>query len=237
MLITESKIPFIIFIDGADGVGKTTVAVELAKLINSEGINTGIESILGCTTIANLIKEKAINDEDHNEYLNFLGFCYSTFTGIESIYKKSAHTVYIVDRSHASTFAQNICSSELNSQIKTSMLNIFNELNKMFIEKRNNTFANALLELKPQLALDRIIANRKHLDNFEKKGVLYQEKIQRCFRLYFEKNNLDVLVDTENKTPEQIASLIYFSVRDKLKCHLMTQLNPTVPSPIYNKNN
>jgi cytidylate kinase len=81
MLITESKIPFIIFIDGADGVGKTTVAVELANLISSKGINTGIESILGCTTIANLIKEKAINDEDHNEYLNFLGFCYSTFTG------------------------------------------------------------------------------------------------------------------------------------------------------------
>lgn len=216
--------PFLIFIDGTDGVGKSTVALELASLIIKKFTTTvSVKSIMSVTEIGTLIKNKAISEKDHNEYLNFLGFCYSTFTGIESIYNDSQHSVYIVDRSQASTFAQNICSSELNSQIKTSMLNIFNDLNEIFVNKHQGSYCNFLLELDPAIALKRISASRKQLDNFEIKGEEYQNKIQRCFRLYFEKQPLELLIKVENKTPTEVAQLMFESVEQKLKCHLTAQ--------------
>jgi hypothetical protein len=61
------------------------------------------------------------------------------------------------------------------------------------------------------------------LNNFKIKGEEYQNKIQRCFRLYFEKQPLELLIKVENKTPTEVAQLMFDSVEQKLKCHLTAQ--------------
>lgn len=240
MKIINQK-PFLVFLDGADGVGKTTTCVELAKLIAADNFNVGITCVMRFTEIGALIREQAINGDNYNEYMNFLGFCYSTFHGVNTIYSKNEHSIIVVDRSQASTFAQNICSSSLDEQIKTSMLSIFNALNKEFIEKYKGHYVNYLLELDPAQALNRIKKQRDHFDNFEKQGIEFQQKIRNNFRLYFNQNNINVLsIDTTNITQEQVAKEIYKDLKEKLKCHIlhsMDQSSKSNPLLINKKNN
>ncbi len=232
MKIINQK-PFLVFLDGSDGVGKTTTCVELAKLIAADNINVGITCVMRSTEIGALIREQAISGNNYNEYMNFLGFCYSTFHGVNTIYSKKEHSIIVVDRSQASTFAQNICSSNLDEQIKTNMLSIFNALNKEFIKKHKGHYANYLLELDPSEALSRIKKQRDHFDNFEKQGIELQEKIRNNFRLYFKQNNIEVLsIDTTNNTQEQVAKEIYKNLKEKLKCHILHSMDQSNKSSL-----
>ena len=214
--------PFIIFLDGTDGVGKSTIAKELKLKYNQMGFYTDTTCIMKFTEAGYMIRDIAITEPMQDEIL-FLGFCFSVFYNLKKIIEnKKSLQVMIVDRSPASTFAQNIAAPHIPERTKSSMFEIFDSLQKKFNTENKDSFANFLLELDPKIAFERIKQSRKELDVYEQRGIEFQRRIASGYRTHYEVNNnpLNTIINTENTTITKVIDLIYQNTVEHVKCHL-----------------
>ncbi len=207
--MTDNQHPFIIFIEGADGVGKTTTSKKLLEKINQENnYNVNRSGIMEKTVAGTELRRINITEEISDE-LRFVSYCFGTFYGIDEIFADKMSHVVIVDRSQASTYAQNICAPDMSAPVKNAAITVFNSLNKEFEKKYAGRYFNFYLHADPQSALNRIHAERGALDVFERRGVGFQEKIRRGFHSYYSGRDDVYKIDTLLSNPDAVVDLIY----------------------------
>ena len=188
MTTIANKKPYVIFIEGADGVGKTTTSNLLLKNIKEKTNLLAFKTTITAASNAGA-DIRQINITEHlSDELRFVGYCFATFYGLKCIFEfehENPADVIIVDRSQASTFAQNICAATVPSMVKNNMVNIFRNLENEFRSKYQNRFSHVYLYMDPVKALDRIARNRQALDVLETRGVEYQRSIARGYESYY----------------------------------------------------
>jgi thymidylate kinase len=219
----QAKKPFFIFIEGADGVGKSTTSA-LLKEVLTDAWKKEVEQtfIMQFTEVGALCRTIAIKDDTVSDELKFLSYCFSTFYGLDKLIGSfEKQDFVIVDRSQGSTFAQSICASNVTESMKTYMINIFSVLNEKFKNdyKDRHLFVNLTATAKG--ALDRLHKERGELDVLEKRGPVYQDKIKvgydLFYKYYIEKENV-ITLNTEEKLPMTVITdiLTHLKVKGKL---------------------
>lgn len=185
--------PFVIFIDGIDGCGKTTLTRELCHQLADYKMDQGkldltfdTYDIMQSTGAGKLIREAMITEE-LDEPLRFNGFMYGVFYGLRKLFEYGGYDVMICDRSQATTFAYNICAPDMPATVKNAQIAMFDLMNKAFYEKHKGQFLNIHLQIDPNVALERMVSSRAKLDVIEKRGTLFQDHVQRGFESYFNK--------------------------------------------------
>ncbi len=221
-IIKENKKPFFIFIEGADGVGKSTTSALLKEAL-TEAWKKDVDQalIMQSTEAGTLLRNIAIKDDTVSEELKFLSYCFSTFYGLDKL--KDAYQdkdFVIVDRSHASTFAQSICAANIEETTKAHMVKLFEVLNEKFKTDYKDRYLFVNLTVPATIALDRIRVGRAELDLFEKRGHVYQEKIRHNYNTFFtrhiDKQNV-VTINTGEKLPMTVIADILTNLKEKGK--------------------
>ena len=125
--------PFVIFIDGADGVGKSTLTKTLVSMLsnNHPDVKVGTYDIMRSTDAGGFIRSAMINEE-LDETLRYNGFMYGVFYGLKKLYKTKDRDIIICDRSQATTYAYNICAPDMSATIKNAQVTLFDDLNTKF---------------------------------------------------------------------------------------------------------
>lgn len=184
----------IVFVDGADGVGKSSVIDAIVKNLFSENLKITTTHLIKHTEVGESFYTNWINGEfsDFNAALIMLGVTCGTLENLEKI--SSRYDIILVDRSQASFFAYQIS----NSKNKECLLTAFKEtLNNSFYS--NCRYINVNMYCDPKVARERMLLSRNSLDAIESKGVEYQKKIiesyQECFNT-FEKLSPDLTINT-----------------------------------------
>ena len=218
----ENKtLPFFIFIEGADGTGKTTTSSYLDDILTNRLKKKVAKAfIMQSTQVGTLLRKTAV-EEETSEELKFLAFSFGVFYGLEKLLSIHSETDFvIVDRSQASTYAQSICASDAPEHIKTSMINLFTSLNTRFKEQYKGNYLYVHLNASADKALARLYKTRGQFDVLEKRGVSYQEMIKRGYSVFYKQhtNKDEVLhLNTEILNPIQVASAIIKHLKDKEK--------------------
>jgi thymidylate kinase len=187
--------PFVIFIDGTDGCGKSTLTRELCHQLADYKLDQGkldltfdTYDIMQSTGAGKLIREAMITEE-LDEPLRFNGFMYGVFYGLRKLFEQGGYDVMICDRSQATTFAYNICAPDMPATVKNAQIAMFDLMNTAFYEQHRGQFINVVLELDPLTAFERMAGSRVKLDVIERRGALFQEQVARGFVSYFHKND------------------------------------------------
>jgi len=183
----QLKKPFFIFIEGADGVGKSSTTTLLGEILTNawkKKVNKTL--IMQFTEAGTLLRNIAIKDDTVSEELKFLSYCFSTFYGLDKLISGFDDKDFvIVDRSHASTFAQSICAANMEETTKSHAVKFFSVLNDKFKETYKDRYLFVNLTVTPEVALERMQKSRGELDLFEKRGPVYQEKIRQSYNTFF----------------------------------------------------
>lgn len=218
---------FVIFVEGADGVGKSTTVRLLTDKFIELGFSAQHTCIMRRTIAGAAIRQNAINYEQSDE-LRFVGFCYGVFNTLERLMKPNE--IIIVDRSQASTFAQSICASNCDAETKKAMLHIFNKLDRDFRNRFKNQYLHVYLELNPEVAMKRI-EERGEQDLLEQRGLKYQEDIIHGYKTYYDlyetdnvvKVNLDGLANTQTDNREEITNEVFLKIKSSVP-HLFSHV-------------
>lgn len=200
---SQANKPFVIFIDGADGCGKSTLAIELHRELSSlasarmnyggDRFNVRTFDIMRSTDAGGFIRSAMINEE-LDETLRYNGFMYGVFYGLKKLFEQyNRNDIVICDRSQATTFAYNICAPDLPAAIKNAQITLFDDLNRQFFAQHGRHYANVHLQLDPKIAFQRMIVSREDLDVIERRGVAFQEQVDRGYVSYFNKHNTTLL--------------------------------------------
>lgn len=221
--------PFVIFIDGADGCGKSTLTAELLKALDMNNemqhlitdkenerppLKFGTYDIMRSTDAGGFIRSAMITEE-LDETLRYMGFMYGVFYGLKKLYETPDRDIIICDRSQATTFAYNICAPDMSATIKNSQIALFDDLNNKFFAQHGRQFMNVHLQLDPKIALERMKSSREELDVIERRGVGFQEQVERGLQSYFNKHSAGNLArfDTALYRPNVIAQQILTELR------------------------
>lgn len=204
------KKPYLLFVEGADGVGKSTLTLALKKSLADHGLKVSIDYIMQSTRAGESIRKVAI-EEEVGDKLNFLGYCYSVFYALKrfAVLPATYADVIVVDRNQASCYAQSIYANEASLEIKEGMFRIFGELEEEYHSSNKNESLTIYLEVDPLVALERIEKTRGKLDLFETRGAAYQTKIKKGYELYFSNKKNVLTFDTSEFTTAQICKRIH----------------------------
>lgn len=215
----KDKKPFFIFVEGADGVGKSTTS-NLLKQVLVEAWKKEVEKtlIMQFTEAGTLLRNIGVKDDTVSDELKFLGYCFSTFYGLDKLKTSFEDKDFVVvDRSQASTFAQSICASNASETTKTYMVNYFSVLNEKFKKDYKDRYLFVNLTASAKGALERLHKERGEFDVLEKRGVVYQEKIKQGYQAFYnyhiEKEN-SITIDTEEKLPMTVISDILTRLKE-----------------------
>lgn len=221
--------PFVIFIDGADGVGKSTLTQNLLHELdlhnqfahmgddNRKPLKFGTYDILRSTQAGTFIREAMITEE-LDETLRYSGFMYGVFYGLKKLFEQTDKDIIICDRSQATPYAYNICAPDMPAAIKNAQIALFDDMNKRFFAKHGFQFLNVYLQLDPKIAFERMTASREKLDVIEQRGVPFQEQVARGYESYFNKHtSVDRLLryDTAKVSSKDTAQHIYYELKKR----------------------
>lgn len=204
--------PFVIFIDGADGVGKSTLTNVLMSQLQAKfpQAKVGTYDIMRSTDAGGFIRSAMIN-EQLDETLRYNGFMYGVFYGLKKLYEIQDRDIIICDRSQATTYAYNICAPDMSATIKNAQVILFDDLNAKFFANHGHQFLNVHLYVDPQVAFERLRATREELDVIEQRGVPFQEQVERGLQSYFNKHAGQahlIRFNTGGISPEETAAKI-----------------------------
>lgn len=202
--------PFVIFIDGVDGCGKTTLTNKLLEKLPLAFPNAKVKKfeIMQSTEPGKLIREAMITEEI-NETLRYTGFMFGVFYGLEKLYENTDHDFIICDRSQATPYAYNICAPNNNSLIKNAQVAIFDDLNNRFFDKRMGSFINVHLQLDSKIAYERM--GERTLDVIEARGPAFQDAVELGFKSYFNKHSQRgtyLPINTASITPDVVTDSV-----------------------------
>lgn len=213
--------PFVIFIDGADGVGKSTLTKTLVSMLsnNYPDVKVGTYDIMRSTDAGGFIRSAMINEE-LDETLRYNGFMYGVFYGLKKLYKTKDRDIIICDRSQATTYAYNICAPDMSATIKNAQVTLFDDLNTKFFVNHGHQFLNVHLHVDPETAFMRMKNSRENLDVIEQRGVPFQEQVERGLQSYFNKHAgqaslLRFHTGSDSATPEEISADIIHHLKHR----------------------
>jgi len=225
----EQTKPFVIFVDGVDGAGKTTLTREIFNnLILDLDLNVLIFDIMQSTDIGKSVRKIMINEE-LDELLRFSGFIFSVFYNLKRLFEDNKHYDYIIcDRSQASTFAYNVFApSKLKKDLDLTFSKslIFSTLNQQFFEKHRGNFLNIFLRVDEKDAQSRLL-KRGNTDIIESRGQEFQKLVGQGFDEYFLVNKPNVAYKeylSQNNEQESLAKTIVKDIAE-IKEDLRKQL-------------
>lgn len=178
-----SRYSLVLFIEGADGVGKSSFTEGLIKLLRKSFYLVNSTHIIKHTAAgAAFYKEwTAGKHTDLTAALCMLGVTMGTLADIKD--RQQYSDVVIVDRSQASFFAYQLS----RDGIRETMLPVFElSLDSEFYTKNN--IATIYLECDAAVATQRMLSSRGTLDHIEDRGIEYQNVVkatyEECFKTY-----------------------------------------------------
>lgn len=178
------KSALFVFIEGADGVGKSTIMNAILKNFVSSKLRISATHLIKHTRVGTAFYQEWTTGAmtDLPAALTMLG---TTVATLEDISKaKDNYDIIVVDRSQASFFAY-----QLNDKgLRKLLLPAFEETLEAGFYKECN-FATIYLTCDSEIAKERMLKSRGSLDAIETKGSDYQETVkqgyQECFETYY----------------------------------------------------
>ncbi|MEG3034004.1 MAG: hypothetical protein RR877_00755 [Aurantimicrobium sp.] len=179
-----NKSALFVFIEGADGVGKSSIMNAILKNFVSSKLRI---------SATHLIKHTRVGTAFYQEWTGgamtglpaALAMLGSTVATLEDISKaKDNYDIVLVDRSQASFFAYQLSDKGL----RKLLLPAFEETLEAGFYKECN-FATIYLTCDSNIAKERMLKSRGTLDAIESKGSDYQETVKQayseCFKTYY----------------------------------------------------
>lgn len=171
----------LIFIEGTDGTGKTSVANGIVEALKAKGLSAIRIPIMEGSSVGKDYRSQYLTGKTI-PVTEALGMLYSVATTLKDVIYPATklYDVVVVDRSLASFFAY---------QIKT---NGYGWIHAAFYEVVHSLFAGETiyLQVSPEVGHQRMVAGRKVLDVVESKGLEYQRKVAEAYTKCFELNEL-----------------------------------------------
>lgn len=205
------------FIEGSDGVGKSTISKLIQDTLRAKNIQTPNTHIIRSTSVGWAFYNEFVAGKlsDFTGALHMLG---STVSTIEQLYENNnSEVVNIVDRSQASFYAYQMSDPSIGNAIEKayehSLTNMFYKNSKYFV---------IYVKCQPEIALDRILKTRGSLDSIETLGPVFQRTIQGRFEQCFLKYPIlkpSIVIDTtddskeaKTKISEQVIDFVFNSI-------------------------
>lgn len=190
----KEKTALIVFIEGADGVGKTTFTSGLIRQLALADKKVAATHIIKHTNSGNSFYNEWTKGK-HNDLTAaacMLGVTASTIREMNE--SKYYHEIIIVDRSQASFYA-----FQLNKpNIRELFLPVFEQSLEADFYKDSN-FMTIYLHCDPVIAQERMLASRGTLDYIESRGVEFQETVRQTYNECFTKYEIlapSLIIDT-----------------------------------------
>lgn len=197
------KKPLVVFIEGADGVGKSSITNGIIRALAGYGISVAATHLIKHTRTGSALHLDFTTGEitDLPAMISMLGV--TTATLQDFCAKDYKEEVIIVDRSQASFYAYQMV--EIENRILFRPLFI-QTLTAEFYKKYN--YITIYLECDSNVAIERIKSSRGALDAIESLGVEFQDRIKanydHCFNM-FEKLRPNIRINTEiNDAPSAV---------------------------------
>lgn len=198
------KNALVVFIEGADGVGKTTFIKTLTERLFSDKLYVVNTHLITLTDFGKVFYQDFTNSK-YNDLTAALGMLSVTTASISKLNEmKSDYNIIIVDRSQASFFAY-----QLNSQeIKEALLTPYEKSLAVKFYNVSN-YVTIYLECEANVAKNRMLTGRGSLDAIEARGISFQNDAkaayEECFTKYPQlapKLRIDTGVNNEKQTLE-----------------------------------
>ena len=193
------------FIEGSDGVGKSTISKLIQDASRAKNIQTSNTHIIRSTSLGRTFYDEFVAGKlsDFTGALHMLG---STVSTIEQLYENNnSEVVNVVDRSQASFYAYQMYDPSIGDVIEKayehSLTNMFYKNSKYFV---------IYIKCQPEIALDRINKTRGSLDSIETLGPVFQRSIQGRFEKCFLKYPIlkpSLVIDTTDDSEESKAKI------------------------------
>ena len=198
------KNALVVFIEGADGVGKTTFIKTLTERLFSDKLYVVNTHLIALTDFGKVFYQDFTNSK-YNDLTAALGMLSVTTASISKLNEmKSDYNIIIVDRSQASFFAYQLNSQEIKEALLTSYEK---SLAAKFYNVSN--YVTIYLECEANVAKNRMLTGRGSLDAIEARGISFQNDAkaayEECFTKYPQlapKLRIDTGVNNEKQTLE-----------------------------------
>lgn len=169
----------LIFIEGTDGTGKTSVANGIVEALKAKGLSAICIPIMEGSSVGKDYRSQYLTGKTI-PVTEALGMLYSVATTLKDVVYPATkiYDVVIVDRSLAS-----YCAYQL-------LTNNYTWMSEPFKQVLDGLFAGETIYLKvsPEVGHQRMIAGRKVLDAIESKGPEYQIRVaaayEKAFKMY-----------------------------------------------------
>jgi thymidylate kinase len=198
--IIKRRPTLFLFVEGADGVGKTSYITKLADTLSNKGYKVKVSSIMAYTVESVDFKIKYTRG-DYTPFQAALGMLHHTVTNLDLMYRNSYYyDVVLVDRSQASFYAYNLAFEEN----QTLLAPFENSLNADIYKA--NRFNTIYLICDPRVALKRISKTRA-LDSIETQGTSLQNKVTDRYKEFYAiypKLEPSLLINTSSNSADQL---------------------------------
>ena len=176
----QDKKALFVFIEGADGVGKSTITNNIIKTLLDQNLAVAATHLVKHTRggAAFYLDWTSGSISGLPAALVMLGVTVNTLEDIKQ--SEENYDVIIVDRSQASFFAYQFTDS-IN---KENLLEAYNTTLKANFYKHCN-FTTIYLECDSKVTAQRMVENRGQLDAIETKGSDYQDKVKGLYETCF----------------------------------------------------
>jgi|GEM_PF-428456 len=200
---------YLITFEGIDGVGKTTQIKLLQEFINQEKIKLKEQYLFtknpGGTVLGKKIRELLLKDSKTkiNSTAELFLYLSDRVEHFEQVIEKALQSkkTVICDRFVDSTVAY----QSLDSGISKDLIK---QLNLLATKNKKPDFT-VLFDLRPEIALKRILKERKSTDKIESKGINFMKQVRLNFLEIAEKEkNRFIVINVENKSMQEIHQFI-----------------------------
>lgn len=172
-----------VFIDGADGVGKSSFMQGLVKKLKTHGQSVMVTHIIKHTEFGKKFYQEW-TEGVHCDVEGAHRMLQATVGTIQELSNmKESYDVVIVDRSQASFYAYQMCNSVVKQNLA---VDFYNSLEVDFYWK--NRIVNIYLHCDPTITARRMLEGRGALDHIEKRGVVFQQTVASEFEICFKRH-------------------------------------------------
>lgn len=174
------KKALIVFIEGADGVGKSTITNGLLKGLAQKDLDIAATHLIKHTRVGTAFYQDWTNGvvKGLTAATLMLGSTVATLEDIQN--SVVSHDVIVIDRSQASFFAYQLSEHSLRRVLEPAFIET---LKAKFYKECD--FTTIYLECDPNIAMERMKQSRGSLDAIESLGTIFQEKIARTYQECF----------------------------------------------------
>jgi thymidylate kinase len=178
--------PLLVFVEGIDGSGKTTLINHLKNTLVHQGIITRDYTMMNITNLGVELR-KIIVEEDVGDILRFTSQMTGVFYNLRKITEKEtdAHVI-LIDRSPASILAYNIlASAEFHTGKRMAMRELFDNAYNAFLKENKDRIYNVFLDTPIKVCRERILKSRGSLDVMESKGEEYMKQVLNGYSQFY----------------------------------------------------